>query len=40
LKRDKNGKILLFKRIAESLPNEPVYEIGGDKGAAYNALKK
>lgn len=40
LKRDENGKILLFKRIAESLPNEPVYEIGGDKGAAYNALKK
>lgn len=39
-KRDKDGKVLLFKHIDEEIGEEIVYEVDGDGGAQYNALKE
>lgn len=39
-KRDKDGKILLFKHIQDQIGEEIVYEIDGDGGAQYNTLKE
>lgn len=39
-KRDKDGNIILFKEIEEQLGEKLIYEIDGDGGAQYEALKK
>lgn len=40
LKRDSQGRVLLFKRMSEEVPETPVYEINGDGGATYESLKR
>lgn len=39
-KRNENGETILFKYIDEQLGEKPIYEVDGDGGAQYEALKK